>query len=122
MIADAGYKIVINLAMPDHQGSLSDEGKLATKLGMNYINIAVPFDDPKPEHVKYFCEIMKSAEKQKVYVHCILNYRASAFMYHYLNKIVGMNHEESKSPMFSEWVPDKTWATLLDWDATDIGL
>jgi protein tyrosine phosphatase (PTP) superfamily phosphohydrolase (DUF442 family) len=122
IIAEAGYKVVVNLAMPDHVDSLPDEGKLVTQLGMNYINIAVPFDNPKPAHVKYFCEILKSEVGQKVYVHCILNYRASAFMYHYLNKVVGLSHEESVSPMFNEWVPDMAWESLLNWDENKIGL
>ena len=47
LIADAGYKTVINIAMPDHPDSIDHEGKLVTELGMNYLHLPVPFDQPK---------------------------------------------------------------------------
>ena len=122
IISGADYSVVINLAMPDHPESISTEGSIVTQLGMDYIHIPVPFDEPKPRHVKHFCEIMRLYEKQRVHVHCIMNYRVSAFMYHYLQKVVGLEEKHSRSAMFAEWKPDDVWVSLLQWNAHDIGL
>ena len=89
---------------------------------MNYIHIPVPFDNPKPEHVKLFCNIMTALSDQKVFIHCIMNYRVSAFMYHYLYKVKGLNKQESTSAIFESWKPDIVWKELLDWGKSEIGL
>ena len=121
-IATAGYEVVINLAMPDHPESISNEGEIVTQLGMSYLHIPVPFDAPKPVHVKDFCSYMKSHETRKVFVHCIMNYRVSAFMFHYLHKVAGFDEASSKSRIFEQWQPDETWQQVLSWSEKDIGL
>lgn len=63
IIAENGYRHVINLGMPDHADSLSNEGELVSALGMNYIHIPVPFDKPTREHVRLFCKILYQVEK-----------------------------------------------------------
>ena len=122
IIAEQGYVAVINLAMPDHQESISNEAEIVTKLGMSYTHIPVPFDSPQPGHVKQFCGHMKAVEDKKVFVHCIMNYRVSAFLFHYLNKVVGDNDDVSRSSMFDSWQPDSTWQQLLTWTRTELGL
>lgn len=42
-IAEGGYNAVLNLAMPDHDNSIANEGSVLTALGMTYIHIPVPF-------------------------------------------------------------------------------
>ena len=122
IIANAGYEAVINLAMPDHKKSIATEGAIVSSLGMNYVHIPVEFDSPKPSQVKLFCDTMKSLEDTKVFVHCIMNYRVSAFMYHYLGKVAGLNDEQSKSAMFLKWKPDDVWQQVMTWSKEDIGL
>jgi len=87
-IAKGGYAIIVNLAMPDHHDSIENEGKIITELGMIYFHLPVPFDKPTREHVRIFCRIMAALTGKKIWVHCIMNYRVSAFMFHYLNKII----------------------------------
>lgn len=126
LIAENGYSWVINLAMPDHPDALVDEGELVTREGMGYIHIPVPFKSPEPDHVRQFCRLMKSLldddPTQKVFVHCIMNYRVSAFMFHYFTKLEGLDPALSRSPMFESWTPDPVWADLLAWDGRRIGL
>jgi protein tyrosine phosphatase (PTP) superfamily phosphohydrolase (DUF442 family) len=122
VIASSGYQHVINLAMPDHPDSIPYEGSLVTSLGMNYIHIPVPFDAPKPKHVKYFCSIMSAFSKQKTFIHCIMNYRVSAFMYHYLSKVEKMDIQRSTSTIFDIWEPDPIWEQAIRWTASEIGL
>jgi protein tyrosine phosphatase (PTP) superfamily phosphohydrolase (DUF442 family) len=108
--------------MPDHPDSLAIEGKLVTSLNMSYYHIPVPFTAPQANHVREFCSLMKALEGSKVFVHCIMNYRVSAFMFHYLHKVQGYSIEVSKSPMFETWVMEPQWRGILDLSAGDIGL
>ena len=121
-VASNGYEAVINLAMPDHADSISTEGEIISQLGMTYIHLPVPFDKPKPQHVKDFCGYMRALDGRKVFVHCIMNYRVSAFMYHYLSKVKGYGEEESKSVIFEKWEIENQWRDMLEWDDKEIGL
>ena len=125
-IAEHGYRWVINLAMPDHTEALPNEGELVTLEGMGYLHIPVPFKTPSPGHVRQFCHLLKSImddrQDQRVFVHCIMNYRVSAFMFHYLTKMEGRDPALSRSSMFDHWTPDPVWADLMSWDAGTIGI
>ncbi len=122
IIAENRYQHVINLGMPDHLDALSNEGELVAALGMNYIHIPVPFDTPTPEHVKLFCKILSQIRNEKVFIHCIMNYRVSAFMYHYLSKIEKRDEVNSRSAMFQKWKMEPAWVELMSWSEIDIGL
>ncbi len=122
IIASNQYQHVINLAMPDHPNSIPHEGSLVTSLGMNYVHIPVPFDAPKPKHVKDFCNILSALSTQKVFIHCIMNYRVSAFMYHYFNKVENMKTQKAMSPIFDIWELDPIWQQVMNWSASEIGL
>jgi len=122
LIADAGYEAVINLAMPDHCEAIHDEGAIITGLGMAYFHLPVPFDAPTPEQVHRFCNIMDELANKKAFIHCIMNYRVSAFLYLYLKHRLGYSEAEARSPIFDRWQPDPVWQALLAWDAETIGL
>lgn len=126
LIAENGYRWVINLAMPDHPEALVNEGELVTSEGMGYLHIPVPFKSPAPGHVRQFCRLLKSLldddPQQKIFIHCIMNYRVSAFMFHYLTKVEGCSPSSARSPMFENWTPDAVWEELLTWPADRVGL
>ncbi len=108
--------------MSDHPYSISNEAEIVTLLGINYLHIPVPYDHPEPRHVRQFCQLMEVLSEDKVFVHCIMNYRVSAFLFHYFTKILGLNETESKSPIFKHWQPEPVWSELLKWSAEEIGL
>ncbi|NKB76960.1 MAG: phosphatase [Gammaproteobacteria bacterium] len=122
LIADAGFLAVINLALPEHKDSIDNEGAIVTGLGMDYVHIPVNFDAPTPEQVRKFCAILKGYNDTPVFVHCIMNYRVSAFMYHYLSKVLGYDAAEARSEMFDRWEPNSTWQDVMSWDKTTMGL
>src|SRR5690606_20753393 len=68
-IARQGYSSVINLAMPDSDNAIPDEGSIVSSLGMDYFHIPVPFDKPTAAHVKKFIRIMAALDEEKVFVH-----------------------------------------------------
>jgi protein tyrosine phosphatase (PTP) superfamily phosphohydrolase (DUF442 family) len=122
IIAENRYQHVINIGMPNHPEALPNEGELVSALGMNYIHIPVPFDNPTPGHVRLFCKILCQISHEKVFIHCIMNYRVSAFMFHYLNKIEKRDETNAKSIMFQKWNTDPVWKELMSWSSTDLGL
>jgi protein tyrosine phosphatase (PTP) superfamily phosphohydrolase (DUF442 family) len=121
-IADEGYSAVINLAMPDSKDSIQNEGAIVDDHGMSYIHIPVPFDCPRPVQIKDFCAYLIALNDRQTFVHCIMSYRVSAIMYHYLEKVVGDDAASCRSPMFNKWQPDPTWQNVLSWSKEEIGL
>ena len=125
-IAAAGYSVVINLAMADSDHALPNEGNLVASLGMTYIHMPVDFQTPRPTDVARFIGLMRSLDSEsgdsKIFVHCVVNFRVSAFMYHYLKLAKGYTDEDARSPMFEKWAPymDDVWANLLTWTQEDI--
>ena len=122
VIADSGYQHVVNIGMPDHTDAIPNEGELVSSLGMNYIHLPVPFDKPTPDHVQLFCKILSQINHEKVFVHCIMNYRVSAFMYHYLSKIENREESISRSPIFQKWNMEPAWKELMTWSKSELGL
>ena len=120
-IADEGYEVVINLAMHDSENALPDEGSMVASLGMNYVNIPVPFDEPEETHLRQFAGVMAAFEDSKVWVHCAVNARVSAFMYQYLTQVKGVDPEAATSPLLVKWRPkmDAVWQDFMTFSVSD---
>lgn len=114
-IADSGYEVVINLALPDHEDSIPDEGSIVTGLGMTYIHIPVPFDAPGEDQFDMFCGYMDALAQRRVWVHCIVNARVSAFLFRYLQTHRGYSAEQARTPVLEVWWPDmdEVWTAFV---------
>lgn len=114
-IAAHGYQYVINLAMPNHEKSIANEGQIVTELGMTYIHLPVPFDAPTKAHLDQFSAIMEALGDSKVWVHCIVNARVSAFLFCYLQGHRGLSPEEAATPLLREWLPgmNPAWQAII---------
>lgn len=123
-ISEEGYEVVINLAMHDSDNALPDEGSLVASLGMHYINIPVPFDEPTARHLEEFIGMMEVLKDRKVWVHCAVNARVSAFMYHYLTKVKGFSDADASSPLMLKWRPkmDDVWQEFMEISNEEIDL
>jgi protein tyrosine phosphatase (PTP) superfamily phosphohydrolase (DUF442 family) len=115
-IAKANYSVVINLAMHDSDNAIPEEGNVISSLGMTYIHIPVPFDAPSSNHLKKFFKVMDSFEDEKVFVHCAVNARVSAFMHQYLTLKKGVSSEQATSPLLQKWLPemDSNWKSIME--------
>jgi len=122
-IAEAGYAAVINLAMPDSDHAISEEGSLVTALGMSYVHIPVDFAAPTVDDLRQFIGVMQALEGRKVWVHCVVNARVSAFLYHYLKRVRKLDEDACRSPILAKWEPqmDDTWRKFLALDEVAIG-
>ncbi|MDD2837967.1 MAG: protein tyrosine phosphatase family protein [Sulfuricurvum sp.] len=112
-IADAGYDVIINLAMPNSQNAIPSEGHLVTSNNMIYIHIPVPFDAPELFHLESFIKIMETFADKKVWIHCVKNYRASAFLYHYLRISRGLSTTEVQKAILPSWEPNEIWQRFI---------
>lgn len=112
-IANAGYEVIINLAVCHSEGKLEDEDIIVTNLGMNYFHIPVEFTDPKQEELFMFIDLLKACKNRKVWVHCILNYRVTAFMYVYNKFILKTPFDEIDLSLLDKWKPDFKWQEII---------
>lgn len=114
-IADAGYDAVINLALPTSDHAIPEEGAIVSGLGMSYVHIPVQFDNPTIEDLRRFVGIMQALDGHKVWVHCVVNARVSAFLYHYLRHVRCVDERAARSPVLERWTPrmDETWRQFL---------
>lgn len=114
-IAEAGYASVINLALPTSDHAIANEGSIVTGLGMRYVHIPVHFDAPTMEDLRAFIGIMQVLEGSRIWVHCVVNARVSAFMYLYLHHVCKLSQDQSRSRILAKWEPrmDDVWRTFL---------
>jgi len=102
-LAAIGVTHVVNLALADHPEALADEGVLLAAQGIGYTHIPVPFDAPRPEHVAALRAALAAATGP-VHVHCIMNWRVSAFLY-LIDRETGVPEAEAHARMAEIWDP-----------------
>ena len=121
-VADAGYSVVVNLAMHDSDNAIPEEGSVTASLGMSYIHIPVPSDAPTSTHVRKFFNVMDAFEGEKVLVHCVVSGRVSAFMNRYLMLRKGASAEQATSPLLQRWLPamEEPWTSIMNLELDDI--
>lgn len=112
-IAEEGYEYVINLAVCHSEGRLDNEDKIVTDLGMNYLHLPVEFEEPTEQNLLDFIEILQAISHRKVWVHCIMNYRVSAFMYVYHKYILRTPFDDIDLSVLEEWGPSSTWQNIM---------
>jgi len=112
-IQRAGYEVVINLAMPTSPGAFPEEAQLVQALGMTYIALPVNWDNPTPEDVQAFFAAMAAHRDRKIFVHCALNMRVSAFVYLYRTQCLGVDPSLAKQDLHRIWVPEPHWQALI---------
>ncbi len=116
-LAAIGVRHVVNLALDSHPEALAQEAALLAAEGNAYTHIPVPFDAPTPAHVAALAEAL-AAHPGSHHVHCIMNWRVTAFLY-LLDRAGGVPEPEARARMAKVWNPleDETapavWRALL---------
>src|SRR6202047_2067042 len=109
-----GVRHVINLGLHTHEKALPDEAASVSRLGMEYIHIPVDFQNPTEQDFQQFCAVMGLLKDAPVHVHCIANYRVSAFFYRYRRDVLGMDETQARAEMEAIWQPPGVWAAFVD--------
>ncbi|HEX3904589.1 MAG TPA: protein tyrosine phosphatase family protein [Polyangia bacterium] len=112
-VASAGYQVVINLGLLDPKYCLPDEAGLVAGLGMEYHHIPVVFTDPKPGDFRRFSDVMASHGTHKIFIHCALNWRVSAFVALYGEVRLGWPRPTANSHMRTFWEPNDVWTKFV---------
>ena len=116
-LAAIGVRHVVNLALDSHPEALADEAALLAAEGIAYTHIPVPFDAPTPAHVAAL-EQSLAAHPGPHDVHCIMNWRVTAFFY-LIDRASGLPEADARARMADVWNPldDETapaaWRELL---------
>ena len=108
-----GVRHVVNLGLHAHERALPDEAASVTGLGMSYFHIPVNFQDPTELDFDQFRSTMERLKDVPVHVHCIANYRVSAFMYRFRREVLGMDEAQARADMEAIWHPEGVWATFI---------
>ncbi|MEK4035546.1 protein tyrosine phosphatase family protein [Methylocystis sp. IM3] len=112
-IAALGVRYVINLAPHSHEKALPDETATVAALGMSYIHIPVDFQNPTESDFAAFCVALEQTGEAPTHVHCIANYRVSAFFYRYRVNVIGMDPEIARVDLDAVWGPDSIWMAFV---------
>ena len=113
-VKEMSYDVVINLAPPQSEGSLGNEGGIVASKGVVYVNIPVDFGRPTAEDFRIFSEVMKAAKGRSVFVHCQANLRGSSFVFLYRVIHEGADPREALAKLHSVWAPDPVWKKFIE--------
>jgi protein tyrosine phosphatase (PTP) superfamily phosphohydrolase (DUF442 family) len=113
-IKAAGYEVVVNLAMPDSTNALPNEVELVREQGMEYVHIPVVWEAPKDDDLDRFFETMAQNRERKVFVHCVLNWRVSSFVYLYRVIEQRVPVTVAGQSLLEIWKPNPVWHSFIE--------
>ena len=112
-IAALGVDCVVNLGLHTHPKALPDERASVTALGMDYVHQPVEFQAPTAADLQAFCDLMDRLEGRTVHVHCIANWRVSAFLYRWRIDRLGWDKARARVDLDAIWTPEGPWAAIV---------
>ena len=117
LLQSLGVKTVVNLAVYNEEYNGS-ENQWVVERGMTYIHLPVDFDRPTSSDLERFYQLMDALADETVRVHCIANYRASAFTYLYRINQRGDSRKDAKALLDQIWTDElldeyPQWAELM---------
>lgn len=112
-LRDMGVRTIINLGLHSHPHALPDEAASVAALGMRYIHIPVDFANPTEEDYSMFCNVLSEVSDTPLHVHCIANYRVSAFFARYRRDHLGWSDADARADMDAIWQPEGVWADFV---------
>lgn len=113
-ISAAGYEVVLNLALSDSPNAIENENNIISKLNMIYVHVPVDFKTPSPKDLEHFFKYMKKHEDKKIFIHCVMNWRVSAFMFLYHTIKCQMPIMEARRHLDAVWQPEPVWQEFID--------
>ena len=108
-----GINAVVNLALPTSPNALPGEAEMITGKGICYFQIPVVWQNPELEQLKIFFDLLDSFRGKKVWVHCAMNMRVSAFIYLYRKLRLKEDEGSASYPMRHIWKPDDVWQSFI---------
>ncbi len=94
-VAVEGFTMVINLDALNSPYALEDEAGLVRSLGMTYTPIPVEWEAPKATDLEAFESLMTQLPAGKILIHCVANFRVTAFYALYAQKHLGWSESQA---------------------------
>jgi protein tyrosine phosphatase (PTP) superfamily phosphohydrolase (DUF442 family) len=113
LLKEAGYEVVINLAMPNQPNALPNEAEIVTELEMEYHSIPVVFNNPTTDDLARLMDMLDANTGRKCFVHCMANHRVSVFVYLYRVLRRGVPPHEAEALLHRIWQPNAVWAKFI---------
>lgn len=113
-VKSLGYDMVINLAPPEYEEAVQNEGAILAAQGVTYVNIPVQFGNPTPDDFRVFTDVLKSVAKKRVLVHCQINLRGSSFTYLYRVLTESASEDAERRKLTGVWMPNPTWKRFIE--------
>ncbi|TFG70625.1 MAG: hypothetical protein E4H27_05765 [Anaerolineales bacterium] len=114
--AAEGVQVVINLATLDSKTTLTSAVDLVRAAGMEYFHIPVVWDNPTQEDFAEFKRVMRQNAGKVTLIHCVANYRATAFYALYAMENLGWSETEADALMAKIWQRDANpvWEAFIE--------
>lgn len=114
LIKKSGFNAVINLALFDSPHAIKNEETIVKQANMDYLHIPVDFKMPKNSDLELFFDAMEKYSDKKLFIHCALNMRVSAFIFLY--KIIKQQMPVQKAiyDLHAVWIPDEVWQDFIE--------
>lgn len=113
-IAEAGFKVVMNLALTTSDNAVAEESEVVESLGMTYIHIPVLFELPELSDFQIFIATMAEYQGQRIFLHCAANKRVSVFMLLYRIVQEDWSYAQAEVDMLKIWHPNPIWQQFID--------
>lgn len=112
-VSEESFKRVIYLAFSDDHTAIDNEDRTVKKLGMDYIQIPVDFENPTLTDFEDFSAIMNRDGNIRTLLHCQINLRASTFSFLYRVIYLDVPISEAKEDLDTIWQPDRVWFNFI---------
>lgn len=112
-IARAGFKHLINLALPTSPGALADEAGLAQRAGLEYLHLPIDFELPELRQAARLFSALDERRSEPVFVHSAKNMRVSALLYVYRCVVAGVPPRQARADMHTIWQPNHSWRRYM---------
>ncbi len=112
-IQQAGFAVVVNLALPTSDNALPHEKELVETLGMSYIAIPVLWENPTLQNFQDFQAVMEEWRDRPCFVHCAANMRVSVFVY-LDRRLRGEPEAQVKGDLWAIWQPNPIWQAFMN--------
>ncbi|MBD2312079.1 protein tyrosine phosphatase family protein [Desertifilum sp. FACHB-1129] len=112
-LKQAGYEVVVNLALSTSTNAIPDEAEIVASQGMGYVHIPVEWENPTLEDIQRFFATLQANADRRVFVHCAMNMRVSAFMYLYRRLQQQIDEDAARRNLEEIWTPNPTWERFI---------
>jgi protein tyrosine phosphatase (PTP) superfamily phosphohydrolase (DUF442 family) len=102
-LAAEGFTSVVNLATPHSPQALPGEADLVRSLGMRYDSIPVEWENPLDSDFALFEQVIAHLPQGKTLIHCIANFRVTAFYALYAQAHLGWTEIQADRFMAPVW-------------------